>query len=60
MKNRRILLLAFVLILTIGNYIRLTGNEKIRLIQFLSISLIGASTALLIKELITQLKQNNK
>lgn len=59
MKNRGILLLAFILILTIGNYTRLTGNENIRLIQFLSIFLIGASTALLIKEFVHLLKQKN-
>jgi hypothetical protein len=52
MKNRRLILLAVTLSLTIGNYSRIDGNENIRTVQFLSIFAIGAISSLLIKEII--------
>jgi TM2 domain-containing membrane protein YozV len=52
-KNRKILL-AVMLMLSIGTFTRITGNENIRAVQFLAIFAIGALTALLIKELVGQ------
>lgn len=49
-KKRKILL-AVLLIISVGNYFRIVGNENVRDIQFLSIFAIGAITALLVKEL---------
>jgi hypothetical protein len=42
--------------ITIGNYSRLSGSENIRTIQFLSIFVMGALSALLINEFITLFK----
>ena len=48
-KKRKILL-AVLLIISVGNYFRIVGNENVRDIQFLSIFAIGAIAALLVKE----------
>ena len=55
-KKRKILL-AVLLIISIGNYFRIVGNENVRDIQFLSIFAIGAIAALLVKELIGNSKK---
>ncbi len=57
MKNKRITLLAVLLILSFGNYFRIQGVEEIRLVEFLSIFSMGAITALLIKEIAIVVKQ---
>lgn len=49
-KKRRIAI-AVMLIISIGNYTRMVGNENIRTVQFLSIFAIGALTALLIRSI---------
>jgi hypothetical protein len=54
MKNRKLILLAVTLSLTIGNYSRIAGNENIRTVQFLSIFAIGAISSLLLREIIAQ------
>lgn len=52
MENRkRRILLAVLLLISLGNYFRIVGNENVRSVQFLSIFAIGAITALLLKEL---------
>jgi hypothetical protein len=52
MENRkRRILLAVMLIISVGNYFRIVGNENVRTVQFLSIFVIGAISALLLKEL---------
>jgi hypothetical protein len=43
--------------LSVGNFTRIVGNDNIRTVQFLSIFVIGALTALLIKELADTLKK---
>ena len=48
-KKRKILL-AVLLIISVGNYFRIVGNENVRDIQFLSIFAIGTIAALLVKE----------
>ena len=53
-KKRRIIIA--VLLLSIVNFIRLTNNDNIRPIQFISIFVIGALSALLINESITLFK----
>jgi hypothetical protein len=52
--------IAILLMLSIGNYSRIIGNENIRTIQFLSIFAIGALSALLIRELITEFKNKKQ
>ena len=48
MEKRRLIFLGFILILSVGNYFRLTGNENVRVIQFISIFTIGAFSSLFI------------
>ncbi len=56
-NNKRRILLAVLLMISIGNYFRIVGSENVRNVQFLSIFAIGAITALLIKELFGNLKK---
>ncbi|HLO44961.1 MAG TPA: hypothetical protein VK175_11565 [Leadbetterella sp.] len=56
MKNKRLVLLAVLLMLSVGNFTRIAGNENIRTVQFLSIFAIGALTALLIREVAEKIK----
>ena len=56
MPKRRRIIIAVMLMLSIGNLTRLTGNENIRPIQFISIFAIGALSALLINEFVTLFK----
>ena len=56
MEKKRRIIIAVLLMLTVGNYTRLAGNENVRVIQFVSIFIIGALTALLIKEFVTLFK----
>jgi len=60
MEKRRKIIIAVMLMLTIGNYTRLKGNENIRVIQFLSIFLSGALSALLINEFVILFKAKRK
>jgi hypothetical protein len=48
MEKKRRILIAVLLMLSIGNYTRIQGTENIRAIEFISIFVIGALTALLI------------
>jgi len=54
MENRRSIILAVALMLAVGNYSRIVGNENIRTIQFISIFTIGALFSLLLREIITR------
>ena len=56
MKNKRLVLLAVLLMLSVGNFTRIAGNENIRTVQFLSIFAIGALTALLVREVAEKIK----
>jgi hypothetical protein len=56
MEKKRKVILSVLLIIAIGNYSRLSGSENIRTIQFLSIFVMGALSALLMKEFITLFK----
>lgn len=56
MENRRRIIIAVLLILSVINFSRIFGNENIRPVQFLSIFVIGALLALLINEFVTLFK----
>lgn len=56
MEKKRRIIIAVLLMLSIGNFSRLSGDEMIRPIQFVSIFVIGALTALLVNEFITLFK----
>jgi hypothetical protein len=51
-KKRRRSIVALLLVLTIGNYFRIHGNEEVRPILFLSIFLIGAWSGILISDFV--------
>lgn len=57
MEKKRRIIMAVLLMLAIGNYSRLKGNDNIRAIQFVSILVIGVLAGLLISELSQRLKQ---
>lgn len=60
MEKRRKIIIAVLLMLSIGNFNRLTGNENIRTIQFISIFAIGALSALLLRGIMTALKAKSQ
>jgi hypothetical protein len=60
MEKRRRVILAVLLMISIGNYFRIVGNENIRPIQFLSIFTIGILSGLLLNEVITYFKAQKK
>jgi hypothetical protein len=56
MEKKKKVILAILLLIAIGNYSRLSGSENIKTIQFLSIFVMGALSALLINEFFTLFK----
>jgi hypothetical protein len=52
MKINRKAVFVVLFILAIANFNRLEGNDSIRTIQFISIFVIGALAALLVREVI--------
>lgn len=56
MKNNKKKIFALFLILSIGNFMRLPNNGSIRLIQFISIFIVGVFAALLVNEFKIHLK----
>ncbi len=56
MRKKRRIITAVLLMLIIGNFTRLKGNETIRPIQFILIFLIGGLTALLVNEFVILFK----
>ena len=59
MEKRKRIILAVLLLISVGNYFRIVGNENVRTIQFLSIFAIGAISSLLIREIATTFKNKN-
>jgi len=55
--QRTLVLTAVMLMLSIGNYFRIQGNENIRAIQFLSIFVIGMLSGLLIRDLFIKFRK---
>lgn len=60
MEKKRRIIIAVLLLLSIVNFNRLTGNDSIRPIQFISIFVIGALAGLLINEFVTLFKANRQ
>lgn len=58
MKNKRLVTIAVLLMLSIGSFTRIVGNENIRTVQFLSIFAIGALTSLLVREIVEKIRSN--
>ncbi|HEX2900412.1 MAG TPA: hypothetical protein VHS96_11895 [Bacteroidia bacterium] len=55
--QKRIILVAILLMLSIGNYVRLNGTQNVRPVHFLSIFAIGALSALLLVTVIQKLRE---
>lgn len=51
MEKKRLVIIAVLLMISVGNFARLTNNDNIRAIQFVSIFVIGALSALLLNEI---------
>ena len=56
MTQKRIPVLAILLVLSTTTFFRIPGNENLRAIQFLSVFTIGAITALLIQAVVNKLR----
>lgn len=50
MKNRKIGIIAILLIISIGNYFRIISDGNIRTVEFLSILAIGILTGVLLTQ----------
>ena len=55
-SKRRIIIFAFLFIISIANFNRIQGNENIRNIQFVSIFMMGLFAGLLVMEIINAIK----
>ena len=60
MEKKRRIIIAVLLMISIGNYTRLLSNDNISLIQFISTVAIGALSGLLINELATLYKMKRQ
>ncbi len=56
MEKRRRIIIAVLLMLSVGNLSRLSGIDNIRPIQFVSIFVVGALSALLLNEFVSLFK----
>lgn len=56
MEKKRKVIIAVLLLVSIINFTRLSNNDSIRPIQFISIFVIGALSALLINEFVILFK----
>lgn len=59
-SNRRRIVFAILFILSVGNFSRIQGNENIRLIQFVSIFVMGMLFGLLVKEIIDAIRDKQQ
>jgi hypothetical protein len=54
--NKKVLILAILFLISIVNFSRIGNFESIRTVEFLSIFVLGAITALLVREIIATSK----
>lgn len=59
-SNRRRIIFTVLFILSVGNFSRIQGNENIRIIQFLSIFVMGMLFGLLVKEIVESIKNKQE
>ena len=55
-NKKKLIITAIMLMLSIGNFSRLSGNENIRPIQYISLLAIGGLTAILIQLVLSKFK----
>jgi len=51
MKNKVISITAVLLVISIGNYFRIISNGNVRVVEFLSIFVIGVLTGVLLTQI---------
>jgi hypothetical protein len=57
MKNKRIPITAILLLISIGNGVRITSHSQIRAVDFLSVLTIGVLIGILIMQIAVMLKE---
>jgi len=60
MKNKAIGITAMILIISIGNYYRITSDGSVRAVEFVSIWAIGALSGVLILQIAMAIKLRRK
>jgi len=60
MRTRAIGITVVILIISIGNYVRISSVANVRAVEFISIWAIGALSGLLIFQIIKVIKESNK
>jgi len=60
MKTKAIGMTTVLLIISIGNYVRIASNSNVRAVEFVSIWAIGALSGLLIFQIIKVIKEGKK
>jgi len=60
MKTKAIGMTTVLLIISIGNYVRIASDSNVRAVEFVSIWAIGALSGLLIFQIIKAIKERNK
>jgi len=60
MKNRGIVILVVLLIISLGNYSRIISDGNIRNVEFLSIFAIGALSGILLTQIIKRIKEGKQ
>ena len=60
MPKRKIIILAVVLMLSVINYLRISGHENVRPVLVVSLLTIGALIALLIVEIVKRMNYRKK
>jgi len=58
--TKRGLFAAVMLIICIGNYSRMQGNDNVRAVVFLQIFAIGALSAVVIREILSRFKNKDE
>lgn len=54
--NKRVIVFALLLIVSVTNYFRISSNSLIRPVDFLTIFAVGAIAGLLLQEIIVKIK----
>jgi Ca2+/H+ antiporter len=57
-QNRSLIITAIIFMLAVANFFRIKGNDEIRLIQFMSIFVIGLLAGILIKGIAEKIRNN--
>jgi hypothetical protein len=59
-NKKKLPIVAVMLMISCGNFARLSGNEHIRPIQYISLLAIGALLAILIQLFVAKMKERNQ